>query len=109
MKMAGPSSENKEDVSKKHEKEKQEKIGPTGSLKTVFKDADGTDMLLMVMGTIGSIGDGSALALIMLCLSRLMNGYGSSALTIHDINKVGYKRTIYFQLNAEIRHTQKQF
>ncbi|KAM7480105.1 hypothetical protein LguiA_028318 [Lonicera macranthoides] len=60
---------------------------PRGSLRTVLKQSDGTDMLLMVLGTIGCVADGSSLATIMLVLSNLMNGYASSSLTSADINK----------------------
>ncbi|KAK4850840.1 hypothetical protein QYF36_010230 [Acer negundo] len=87
--MGESSSENKDDGSLgKHEEENEEMIRTKpGSLRMVLKDSDWKDVLLMVMGSIGSVADGSAMALIMLCLGSLMNGYGSSALTLHDINK----------------------
>ncbi|KAK3221254.1 hypothetical protein Dsin_008279 [Dipteronia sinensis] len=83
--MGETSSENKDDgSSRKHEEMIRTK---PGSLRLVLKDSDWKDVLLMVMGSIGSVADGSAMALIMLCLGSLMNGYASSALTPHDINK----------------------
>ncbi|KAK2646219.1 hypothetical protein Ddye_021414 [Dipteronia dyeriana] len=87
--MGESSSENKDDgSSSKHEEENEEMIRTEpGSLGMVLKDSDWKDVLLMVMGSIGSVADGSAMALIMLCLGSLMNGYASSALTPHDINK----------------------
>ncbi|TXG61115.1 hypothetical protein EZV62_012478 [Acer yangbiense] len=87
--MGESSSENKDDGSSgKHEEENEEMIRTKpGSLRMVLKDSDWKDVLLMVMGSIGSVADGSAMALIMLCLGSLMNGYGSSTLTLHDINK----------------------
>ncbi|KAK1550978.1 hypothetical protein Q3G72_028162 [Acer saccharum] len=83
--MGESSSENKDDGSSgKHEEMIRTK---PGSLRMVLKDSDWKDVLLMVMGSIGSVADGSAMALIMLCLGSLMNGYGSSTLTLHDIDK----------------------
>lgn len=61
---------------------------PRGSLRTILKQSDGTDMLLMVLGTIGCVADGASMAIIMLVLSNLMNGYAASSLTSEDINKV---------------------
>ena len=45
---------------------------PSGSLKTVLNQPDWKDMLLMILGSIGSLADGSALALMMLIVSGLM-------------------------------------
>ena len=62
---------------------------PSGSLRTVLKYSDWKDVLLMALGSIGSVADGSAMSLIMIILSYLMNSYGGSSVTIEDINKVG--------------------
>ena len=50
-------------------------MGKNGGL---FGYADGTDKLLMVLGTIGSIGDGLMTPLTMLVLSGLINEYGAA-------------------------------
>jgi ATP-binding cassette subfamily B (MDR/TAP) protein 1 len=55
----------------------------------VLKYSDWKDVLLMALGSIGSVADGSAMSLIMIILSDLMNSYGGSSVTIEDINKVG--------------------
>lgn len=60
----------------------------SGSIRGVLKKADWIDTCLMLLGTLGSIVDGMTLALLMLVLSSLMNGYGSAQLSIKDINKV---------------------
>jgi len=64
---------------------------PSGSLKTVLNQSDWKDMLLMILGSIGSLADGSAMALIMLIVSSLMNSYGDASFTLQDVNKVGLK------------------
>lgn len=48
-------------------------------------------MLLMILGSIGSLADGSAMALMMLIASSLMNSYGDASFTLKDVNKVGLK------------------
>ncbi|CAL8994105.1 unnamed protein product, partial [Prunus brigantina] len=42
----------------------------------IFRYADGVDKLLLVLGTLGSIGDGLMTPLMMLVLSRVINEYG---------------------------------
>lgn len=44
----------------------------------IFRYADGADKLLMVFGTLGSIGDGLMTPLTMLVFSGLLNEYGAS-------------------------------
>ncbi|KAL3537332.1 hypothetical protein ACH5RR_000698 [Cinchona calisaya] len=58
-----------------------------GSLRLVLKHADLLDILLMALGTIGCVADGSSVSANMLVLSSLMNSYSRSAITPHDINK----------------------
>ncbi|KAJ6913020.1 ABC transporter B family member 15 [Populus alba x Populus x berolinensis] len=60
---------------------------PLGSLKTVLNQSDWKDMLLMILGSIGSLADGSAMALTMLIVSSLMNCYGDASFTLKDVNK----------------------
>ncbi|KAG6769390.1 hypothetical protein POTOM_025021 [Populus tomentosa] len=60
---------------------------PSGSLKTVLNQSDWKDMLLMILESIGSLADGSAMALMMLIASSLMNSYGDASFTLKDVNK----------------------
>ncbi|KAH8481522.1 hypothetical protein H0E87_029116 [Populus deltoides] len=66
---------------------------PSGSLRTVLKHSDWKDVLLMALGSIGSVADGSSMSLIMIILSDLMNSYGGSSVTIEDINKFALSLT----------------
>ncbi|XP_072060810.1 ABC transporter B family member 17 isoform X6 [Arachis hypogaea] len=52
-------------------------------------DSDGVDKLLMLFGTIESIGDGLQNPLMMYILSDVINAYGdkNSKLGMHDVNK----------------------
>lgn len=50
------------------------------SMAIIFRYADRVDVLLMVLGTIGAIGDGMSTNILLLFASRIMNslGYGNS-------------------------------
>ncbi|KAL1363218.1 hypothetical protein HN51_011403 [Arachis hypogaea] len=56
---------------------------------SMFRYADGVDKLLMLFGTIGSIGDGLQNPLMMYILSDVINAYGdkNTKLGMHDVNK----------------------
>lgn len=56
----------------------------------MFRYADWVDKLLMLFGTLGSIGDGLQNPLMMYILSDVINSYGSSdvSLSNHDVDKV---------------------
>lgn len=56
----------------------------------MFRYADGVDKLFMCFGTLGSIGDGLQVPLMMYVLSDVINEYGSldSAVSIQTVNKV---------------------
>ncbi|KAH0986856.1 hypothetical protein GBA52_014033 [Prunus armeniaca] len=60
-----------------------------GLNKSMFRYADGTDKLLMLFGTLGSIGDGLQNPLMMYILSEVINSYGSAngGLTNADVDK----------------------
>ncbi|XP_034201745.1 ABC transporter B family member 15-like [Prunus dulcis] len=60
-------------------------MGKKGGL---FKYADGVDKLLMVFGTLGSIGDGLMTPLTMLVLSRVINEYGGGEGTLTFSNAI---------------------
>ncbi|KAF6160744.1 hypothetical protein GIB67_035945 [Kingdonia uniflora] len=62
------------------------------SLFSIFMHADTTDMILMTLGFLGSIGDGSGFPLLMFLTSKIMNsvggGFTSDPHTFsHNINK----------------------
>lgn len=62
-----------------------------GLKKSMFRYADGTDKLLMLFGTLGSIGDGLQNPLMMYILSEVINSYGRAnggGLTNADVDKV---------------------
>lgn len=61
-----------------------------GGKDSMFRYADGTDKLLMLLGTLGSLGDGLQYPLTMLVLSHVINEYGSSTavLSYDTVNKV---------------------
>ncbi|KAJ1441897.1 P-loop containing nucleoside triphosphate hydrolase [Sesbania bispinosa] len=56
---------------------------------SMFRYADGIDKLLMLFGTLGSLGDGLQNPLMMYILSDVINAYGdkNSTMTKHDVNK----------------------
>nr|ABD33400.2 Cyclic peptide transporter [Medicago truncatula] len=65
-----------------------------GSIRSIFMHADGEDWFLMILGTIGAIGEGFNAPLILYICSHMINNIGSSSTMdvdtfIHNINK-GY-------------------
>ncbi|KAI9119183.1 hypothetical protein K1719_009858 [Acacia pycnantha] len=63
-----------------------------GSIRSIFMHADTADLFLMVLGVIGSLGDGFTTPLVLFISSRLMNSVGSSSTVgptsfTHNINK----------------------
>lgn len=52
---------------------------------SIFRYADRVDMLLMLLGTLGSIGDGMQNPLTMLILSDVINDYGSGKNLTNDV------------------------
>lgn len=56
----------------------------------MFRYADGTDKLLMVAGSLGSMGDGLQIPLMMFVLSDVINGYAdpNATVSIATVNKV---------------------
>ncbi|XP_059659095.1 putative multidrug resistance protein [Cornus florida] len=71
-------------------------MGTKGGMR-IFRYADRTDRLLLLFGTLGSIGDGMSMPLTMLILSNLINKYGSTyskdhlTLSNHLVNEYGLK------------------
>ncbi|CAN0925376.1 ABC transporter B family member 15 [Linum grandiflorum] len=78
-----------EEIKSKRKVNKGSKIG---SIKTIFMHADRVDLLLMILGCIGSIGDGCSSPFLLLFTSKLMNNIGGSTnassmdLVLHNIN-----------------------
>ncbi|KAK2413970.1 ABC transporter B family member [Trifolium repens] len=71
---------------------KKKKKNKNGSIWSIFMHADAEDWFLMVLGTIGAIGEGFSFPLILYISSRMINNIGSSSTMepdtfIHNINK----------------------
>ncbi|KAK1314470.1 putative ABC transporter B family member 8 [Acorus calamus] len=64
----------------------------------IFRYADGTDMLLMLLGTLGSIGDGCSTNCLLVFASGVMNslGYGETKQNHDDLMKDVGKYCLYF-------------
>ncbi|KAL5737755.1 hypothetical protein ACOSP7_030516 [Xanthoceras sorbifolium] len=60
-----------------------------GANDNMFRFADGKDKLLMMLGTLGSIGDGLQYPLMMFVVSSVINDYGNpgGTLATHDVDK----------------------
>ncbi|KAG5021981.1 hypothetical protein JHK82_017858 [Glycine max] len=73
------------------ERKTNKKNGSLG-FRSIFMHADGKDLFLMVLGTIGAVGEGLATPLVLYISSRMMNNIGISSnmdgnTFIHNINK----------------------
>lgn len=73
-----------------------------GSIQSIFIHADGADIILMILGLIGAVGDGISMPLRIYITSKLMNAIGDSSIGvesqfIHRINEV-----YWFILNLHI-------
>ena len=73
---------------------------------SMFRYADGIDKFLMLLGTLGSIGDGLQNPLMMYILSDVINSYGSSngSLTNDDVDKVSMLIDHNLHVNFETRY-----
>lgn len=81
------SSTNGENGEKSQQKEKAETV----PFYKLFAFADSTDVLLMIFGTVGAIGNGMGLPLMTLLFGELINTFGSnqySADIVSQISKV---------------------
>ncbi|GFS31036.1 ABC transporter family protein [Actinidia rufa] len=67
-----------------------EKIGEgsrkkrNGSFRSIFMHADHTDVLLMILGFLGALGDGLSMPLVILVTSKLMNNIGGASASVAD-------------------------
>ncbi|KAK4280943.1 hypothetical protein QN277_012495 [Acacia crassicarpa] len=65
--------------------EKKEKsTGKERSLAIIFRYSDWIDLLLMVMGALGAIGDGMSTNVLLIFVSRIMNSLGYGSNNHHD-------------------------
>lgn len=82
------------------------------SISTIFKHADGIDLLLMAMGFLGAVGDGLCTPVMLLIMSRLMNnlGHGPSGLPsfVQNINHVGIYNNIHMHTTKFCRREYVQ-
>ncbi|KDP45428.1 hypothetical protein JCGZ_09677 [Jatropha curcas] len=58
-----------------------------GSIKSIFMHADRVDSLLMILGFIGSIGDGFSTPLVLLVTSKLMNNIGGASPSANNFSQ----------------------
>ncbi|PSS33724.1 ABC transporter B family member 15 like [Actinidia chinensis var. chinensis] len=67
-----------------------EKIGEgsrkkrNGSFRSIFMHADHADVLLMILGFLGALGDGLSMPLVILVTSKLMNNIGGASASVAD-------------------------
>ncbi|KAL2898464.1 ABC transporter B family member 15 [Bienertia sinuspersici] len=64
---------------KSKESEKVTSKNKKGSIWTIFMHADGVDVVLMILGFIGAVGDGFTLPLTLVVTSKLMNNIGGTS------------------------------
>jgi len=81
------------------ERKKKIKNGSYG-FGSIFMHADRKDLLFMILGTFGSVGEGFATPLVLFISSRMMNNIGSSSnmqgnTFIHNIDKVQFYLSIH--------------
>lgn len=61
------------------------------SILSIFMHADGIDIFLMIIGLIGSIGDGLSGPVMMFITSKLANNLGNATIPSHQITDLAYK------------------
>ncbi|XP_061367873.1 ABC transporter B family member 21-like [Gastrolobium bilobum] len=93
------SSENRAETStttngEKEENSKQKEKPETVPFHKLFSFADSTDVLLMVVGTVGAIGNGMGLPLMTLLFGQMINSFGSNQQNpdvVKEVSKVSLK------------------
>lgn len=86
-----------------------------GSIRSMFMHADGVDLLLMVFGILGCVGDGFSTPLVLYISSKLMNNIGGASLSQsfqRNINKVCIclclcLSYLHIRTRAYAQHTKK--
>ncbi|XP_052197564.1 ABC transporter B family member 15-like [Diospyros lotus] len=61
-----------------------------GSLLSIFMHADGVDILLMVLGGLGAVGDGISMPVMLVVTSKLMNNIGASTSPSSDTDSFSH-------------------
>ncbi|KAK7392183.1 hypothetical protein VNO78_20613 [Psophocarpus tetragonolobus] len=90
-------SENRAETStngEKEEKSKQKEKQETVPFHRLFSFADSTDILLMVVGTLGAIGNGLGLPLMTLLFGQMIDSFGSNqgnTNVVEEVSKVSLK------------------
>ncbi|OIW07048.1 hypothetical protein TanjilG_02682 [Lupinus angustifolius] len=79
-----PPTDTNGEKSKQKEKEKPETV----PFHRLFSFADSTDILLMIVGTIGAIGNGISMPLMTLLFGQMVNGFGSNQITDNIVKEV---------------------
>ena len=79
----------KDDGSSTKPEESGKPATPSGSLRSILRYSDWKDMVLMTLGTFGCVADGLTMSAMMLVISKLMNAYAVTSLSLADIDKVG--------------------
>lgn len=85
-----------EDEDRKQDSEKskdKDETTNTVSLYKLFSFADPLDRLLMLMGTVGAIGNGISLPLMVLIFGTMINAFGESTASkvVDEVSKVSLK------------------
>lgn len=79
--------------------EMRRKESKNNNMAIILRYADGTDFLLMILGTIGAIGDGMSTNCLLVFASRIMNSLGYGKTQNHhnfmdEVEKVGRQNTV---------------
>lgn len=85
------SSSNSNSSMKGVEEKKNKKDGKEVSFRELFRFADGLDMLLIVIGTIGAIANGVTQPLMTVVFGQLINAFGKTTdrdQITHEVSKV---------------------
>ncbi|RVW27851.1 putative multidrug resistance protein [Vitis vinifera] len=77
----------KDDGSSTKPEESGKPVTPSGSLRSILRYSDWKDMVLMTLGTFGCVADGLTMSAMMLVISKLMNAYAITSLSLADIDK----------------------
>ena len=84
-------SEVKGNLSSSSDQKKKEEGTKTVSYGKLFSFADSSDVLLMVLGTMAAMANGTSMPLLTLLFGRLANSFGHSTQTnvLQEVSKVG--------------------
>jgi len=109
----GSTSENRAESStngEREEKSKQKEKPETVPFFKLFAFADSTDILLMVVGTIGAIGNGMGLPIMTLLFGQMIDTFGSNqqnANVVEAVSKVKHKKFLFDFANRLLKPCYK--